>query len=306
MLEFLSQIQVFLKENKKLVVATVVKTWGSAPRQVGSCMIISDTGDIVGSVSGGCVEGAVLKKAQEVFESGKSQYLKFGVSDEEAWAVGLSCGGSIEVFVEIFLAHHEPKIWKVLNEALENNQRAILFTPLSENEETRHLLVNCKGELIGQDSRATITKIAAEKFNKRQIETFEFEGSNWFGQVFPKKSQLIIVGAAHITVDLIQLAKIFGFETILIDPRSIFTDKINFPTPPDKKFSDWPAEVLPDYDLDTDTYAVLLTHDPKIDDQALHILLPSNIAYIGALGSKKTHEKRVKRFDMQQCILWTK
>lgn len=295
MKEFLPQIHAFLKENKKLVIATVIKTWGSAPRQPGACMIISDAGDIVGSVSGGCVEGAVWKKAQEVFANGKSQYLKFGVSDDEAWAVGLSCGGSIEVFVEMFLAHTSPHIWKVLENDLQNDKTVVLMTAL-DTHAPRHLLIEVPKKNRTDDNKNGARAInAIESPRQRKNEVFENDGILWWTQVFPKKSQLIIIGAAHITVDLVQLANSFDFETIVIDPRGIFSEKTNFPTPPDQLFSDWPDEVLPNFDLDNHTYAVLLTHDPKIDDQALHRLLKSEVAYIGALGSKKTHEKRIQR-----------
>ncbi|MEM1121104.1 MAG: XdhC family protein, partial [Bacteroidota bacterium] len=111
------------------------------------------------------------------------------------------------------------------------------------------------------------------------------------------KSQLLIIGAAHITVDLVTLGKMYGFETIVIDPRGIFTNKTQFTTPPDQLYEKYPAEVLPDYDLDAHTYAVVLSHDPKIDDNALHILLKSDVAYIGALGSRKTQAKRVARLQ---------
>jgi len=106
---------------------------------------------------------------------------------------------------------------------------------------------------------------------------------------------MLIVGAAHITVDLVALAKQFDFETVVIDPRGIFSEKTQFPVQPDHLYVDRPAEILPTYDLDAYSFAVLLTHDPKIDDQALHLLLRSDIAYIGALGSRRTHAKRVKR-----------
>jgi xanthine dehydrogenase accessory factor len=136
---------------------------------------------------------------------------------------------------------------------------------------------------------------AHRAYSERKSQTVEIGDDKWFAQVFPSKDRLIIVGAAHITVDLVHLAQYFGFETVVIDPRGIFTDKTAFLTPPDRLANDWPAEILPEYTLDEYTYAVLLTHDPKIDDQALELLLKENIGYIGALGSKKTHEKRVKR-----------
>ena len=106
---------------------------------------------------------------------------------------------------------------------------------------------------------------------------------------------MLIIGAAHITADLVDLANTFGFESIVIDPRGTFASKTQFQTPPDVIFEKYPSEVIPDYTLDAYTYAVILSHDPKIDDNALHLLLKSHVAYIGALGSKKTHAKRIAR-----------
>ena len=277
--------------------ATVVRTWGSAPRQVGACMIVSNDGDILGSVSGGCVEGAVLKKVEEVFADGLPQYLKFNVSNDMAWSVGLSCGGALDVFVEMFPAHTSPDIWRELNAAFENNRRVLLLSSLSEKLPSLKFLRTVDGKIIGK-----IPDVALEKYLEHQTatiksQTFELENQMYFAQVFPKKSKLIIIGSTHITVDLVALANTFDFETIVIDPRGIFTEKINFPVRPDRMITDWPAEILSEFELDESAFGILLTHDPKIDDQALHIFLNSDIAYIGALGSKKSHEKRVQRLE---------
>jgi xanthine dehydrogenase accessory factor len=285
----------FLKNKQHFGIATVINTWGSAPRPIGSAMIVDENGQMAGSVSGGCVEGAVVKNAAEVLKSGKPKRLGFGITDDEAWAVGLSCGGSIQVFIEPFIAFTNPPIWKILRGCLQKNKGCILLTKLNDmgNE---HLLVLPNGDMIGKTPNEFLKNKALEAYNARKTQTIETEtGETWFVQVMPPKHTLIIVGAAHITVDLVHLAKYFGFETIVIDPRGIFANKTDFPTKPSKLYVDWPAEVLPDMSLDAYTYAVMLTHDPKIDDQALHILLKSGVAYIGCLGSKKTHEKRVKR-----------
>ena len=113
--------------------------------------------------------------------------------------------------------------------------------------------------------------------------------------VFPRRSQMIIVGAAHITAELVQLAHQFDFETIVIDPRGTFAKNTTFVVKPDQIFEKYPSEVLNDFPLDPYTYAVILSHDPKIDDDALQICLRKKVAYIGALGSKKNHEKRCQR-----------
>jgi xanthine dehydrogenase accessory factor len=201
------------------------------------------------------------------------------------------------VFIEPFLCFSEPKMWAILRGCLESNQGAILLTKLTEKT-LEHQLILADGKTVNTklvDFSGLVTA-ALDTYQQRKTKKIVTEDNDtWFAQVFPPKHKLIIIGAAHITVDLVHLAHYFGFETTVIDPRGIFANKTDFPTPPNALHVDWPAEILPEMTLDAYTYVVLLTHDPKIDDQALHILLRSNVAYIGALGSKKTHEKRVNR-----------
>ena len=295
MIELFSQIENFVKKGKKLAIATVIQTWGSGPRPVGSSMIISEDLEMAGSVSGGCVEGAILKSVPNVLKTNTPMRVGFGVTDEEAWAVGLSCGGQIQIFIEPFLAQNDAEKWEILRGCFSENRGAVLLTKLND-EASEHFLVVPEQVRGASEAPRTLAENALRAYTERKTQTFTLEdGETWFLQVFPPKTKLVIVGAAHITVDLVHLAQYFGFETIVIDPHGIFAEKTQFPTPPDQLFVDWPAEILPDMSLDAYTFAVLLTHDPKIDDQALHILLKSDVAYIGALGSKKTHEKRMKR-----------
>jgi xanthine dehydrogenase accessory factor len=297
MQEFLSKINDFVAKNQRFATATVTQTWGSGPRPIGSMMLIGEDGTMSGSVSGGCVEGAVIKLAAQVLRENTPKLVSFGVSDDEAWSVGLSCGGSIEVFIEPFLGFSEPKMWEILRGCLEHNQGAILLTKLTEKT-LEHQLILADGTAINTElvDFSGLVTAALDTYQQRKTKKIVTEDNDtWFAQIFPPKHKLVIIGAAHITVDLVHLAHYFGFETTVIDPRGVFANKTDFPTQPNALHVDWPAEILPQIKLDAYTYAVLLTHDPKIDDQALHILLRSNVAYIGALGSKKTHEKRVKR-----------
>lgn len=300
MKELFSVIEDWTNQNKEFAIATVIQTWGSSPRPIGSSMIVSSDMEMAGSVSGGCVEGAVIKSALPLIENKAGQRLAYGVADEDAWAVGLSCGGKMQVFAERFLAFderpEEKEVWENLQDCLSNNKACVLMTRIADGE-PHHLLVLPDGSVFGKNPKEVLVKEGLRAYNERKNQMIEQEGSNYFAQVFPRKSQMLIIGAAHITVDLVELAKLYDFETIVIDPRGIFSSKTQFTSPPDKIFSDYPAEVLPDYTLDAYTYAVVLSHDPKIDDNALHLLLPSKATYIGALGSKRTHAKRVKRLE---------
>ena len=298
MKDIFDQIGHFEAKNAPFAIATVIQTWGTGPRPVGSSMIISKDLEMAGSVSGGCVEGAVLSAVTEVLENNKPKRLGFGVTDEEAWAVGLTCGGQIQVFIEPFLAFTDPEMWKILRGCLSENRGAVLMARLNEEVSEHFLIVpdSIDGVTLSHPVNSVLAENGLRAYAERKTQTVELaDGTTWFAQVFSPKMKLVIIGAAHITVDLVHLAQYFGFETTVIDPRGIFAEKTQFPTPPDHLFVEWPAEVLPDLSLDAYTFAVLLTHDPKIDDQALHLLLRSGVAYIGALGSRKTHEKRVKR-----------
>lgn len=293
----LPTIEKWTTAQQPFVIARVIKTWGSAPRPVGSAMLVSKDMEIAGSVSGGCVEGAVIKAAQQVMESGHSLRLAYGVTDEDAWSVGLSCGGKIQVFAEPFWAYEseEKAIWERMQHCFKHNEGCILVTKIQDGPGER-LLVLPDGEVVGTIHPALVTA-ALRVYRERQNQTVEIAGTAYFIQVFPRKSQLLIIGAAHITVDLIDLAHKYDFETIVIDPRGFFVEKTQFVTVPDQLITKYPSEVLEDFKLDPYTYAVILSHDPKIDDNALHLLLKSSIGYIGALGSKRTHAKRVNRLQ---------
>jgi xanthine dehydrogenase accessory factor len=266
-------------------------------------MLVADDMEMAGSVSGGCVEGAVIRESLPLIAAGEGRPLNFGVTDDDAWAVGLSCGGKISVMAERFMAYddrpEEQAVWQTLEKRLAANQPLVLITRVGGGEPF-HALVLPDGQTVGQSIDPSLREAALRAYRERRHELLEAESEGdptWFVQVFPRRSQLLIVGAAHITVDLVTLANFYDFETVVIDPRGIFSEKTQFTTEPDLIFDQYPEEVLPNFDLDAYTYAVVLSHDPKIDDNALHRLLRSEVAYLGALGSRKTHAKRVRRLS---------
>lgn len=298
MKEILATLQDWQKAGKDYALATVIKTWGSSPRPVGSVMAVSRELEMAGSVSGGCVEGSVLREVPAVLDSGLPRLLTFGVTNDTAWSVGLTCGGSISVWLEPLAGSGTDKQQQKLNEELfhhlQADRSAILVSKLTTGRLERTLLLP-DGSQSGTPLPQQQINAALDVYRHRQSGTISTEAEEWFVRVFPRRSRLFVIGAAHIAVDLVHLAQYFDFETVVIDPRGIFADRTVFTTPPDHLIRDWPAEILPDYDFDPYTFAVLLSHDPKIDDQALQLLLNTDVAYIGALGSKRTHAKRVER-----------
>jgi xanthine dehydrogenase accessory factor len=291
MKDFQGQIENWQRNQKKIALARVIQTWGSSPRPVGSVMLISSDLEIVGSVSGGCVEGAVVKEAKTIFETSKSKRIAYGVTDDDAWAVGLSCGGKIQLYVQPWTTEN---VFAELNQKLSNNEGCVLVTSLTEGV-SRNTLIDKIGKSSTNDLSPTLIENAKQAYAKRTNQTITENGIEYFIHVFPPRSKMIIIGAAHITADLVKLAHEFDFETIVIDPRGTFAKNTTFAIKPDQLFEKYPSEVLNDFELDQYTYAVILSHDPKIDDDALQILLRKNVAYIGALGSKKNHEKRTIR-----------
>ncbi|MEM7368915.1 MAG: XdhC family protein [Bacteroidota bacterium] len=300
MQDILYDLESWMQSDKDFAIATVIKTWGSSPRLPGSALAVSSEQEMLGSVSGGCVEGAVMQASLEILNSNVPQRLDYGVADEDAWRVGLSCGGKLSVFAERFVGRSakpaDREVWTELLKASHQNKGCVMLTQMSGGENA-HLLVFPDGHEIGLLAGKGLTSLALNAYQARKNQVILHEEVEYFAQVFPRKSQLLIIGSAHITVDLVELAHDFGFETIVVDPRGIFSQKTTFSTPPDHMHQQWPQEVLEGLSLDAYTYAVLLTHDPKIDDPALHILLRSGVAYIGALGSSRTHRKRVARLQ---------
>jgi len=299
----------WISSGEPFVLARVISTWRSAPRKTGAAMLIGPGMKVAGSVSGGCIEGAVIEEAVEVLETGQPRQLNYGVEDDLALSVGLSCGGEVSVLVEKHWAFsNDPetrKVWVTLQNCIRNNQPAVLISPLTAESETTDeneiplLVLPDKGEYVGgflnnQDEAAGLAMTA---YTGRENSIVEIDGRNCFIQVFPRKDQLLIIGAGHITIPLVRFAKELDFITVVIDPRGVFSTPERFDVPPDKLINKWPDQVLNDWPLNEDTYAILLTHDPKIDDPALHILLKHNLPYIGALGSSRTHAKRCARLE---------
>lgn len=287
----------FFNKAQPFALATVVHTWGSAPRPAGAMMLVGENKEIAGSVSGGCVENAVIEEALQVMQTGEPRLLEFGVSDETAWSVGLACGGKIKVFVEK-VTGDAAGLWEEILKAWQQNRPCLLVKDLSTSASRRgDFLIFPDGRQMGSPGKIgpEMREAAEHFFNIRKSGLQEVEGKPFFFQLFPARSRLLIIGAAHIAVPLVKFARALDFEIILIDPRRIFADSQRFPDAPDRILPRWPAEALKNLEINEDTYAVLLSHDPKIDDGALHILLRSNAAYIGALGSRKTHAKRCDR-----------
>jgi xanthine dehydrogenase accessory factor len=283
-------------EGTSIALATVVQTWGSSPRRAGAKMALTPDGKITGSVSGGCVEGAVYETGVEVLKSNQPRLLHFGVADETAWEVGLACGGSIDVFVKPL----DEGFFRALREVLVNEKTAVVVTVIRGPAELlgREMLVEENGSVTGslseeinQQAIALARETLAPGESRRAMLNDDIEV---FAEVILPPPTLIAVGGVHITIALMALAKTLGYRTVVIDPRSAFGNEERFPNV-DKLIQRWPDEAFEEIPLTRSTAVAMLTHDPKLDDPALKIALPSPAFYVGALGSKTTQSKRRQR-----------
>jgi xanthine dehydrogenase accessory factor len=296
MRDILSDLDRWRADNKSIALATVIQTWGSSPRRAGAKMALTPDGKITGSVSGGCVEGAVYETGVEVLKSNQPQLLHFGVADETAWEVGLACGGSIDIFVEPL----NTELFKPLRSILVEEHPAVLVTVVrGPNELLGHeMLVRDEGNVTGTISdklnRQTVDLARETLLQGKSHRAMLNEGVEVFMEVILPPPTLIAVGGVHITVALMALAKTLGYRTVVIDPRSAFGNEERFLNV-DQLIPLWPDEAFQQIPITRSTAIAMLTHDPKLDDPALKIALPSQAFYIGALGSKSTQAKRRKR-----------
>jgi xanthine dehydrogenase accessory factor len=271
MRELLPQLEDWLKDGERVAIATVVSTWGSAPRPAGSYMAISESGELAGSVSGGCVESAVVNAAKEVLRDQKPQRLHFNVADETAWNVGLSCGGEIDIFVQLadkgFLGGVIPKI--------KADEAVTVKTVIS-------------GPHAGAQS-ASANGNSAPAIEKRS------EGEEFVNPIQPSPT-LIMVGGVQIAEVLAKLAEEMHFRTVLIDPRKVFASNKRF-SHVHKVLNAWPQNTLEELNMTSATAVTSLSHDPKIDDPALIAALNSPAFYVGALGSSRTQAARRERLS---------
>jgi xanthine dehydrogenase accessory factor len=271
-------------EGRTLALATVVETWGSSPRPVGSHMIVDSDMRIEGSVSGGCIENSVIQAVMRVLDEGRPRLLEFTVTTEMAWEAGLSCGGHMKVLVEPF------------------RDKQALFPHLSGTlkQGVRWLVTDCEsGDFwfsqdetsVGSDDiRAAVEGLLPDLYKSRLEEV---GGRTCFLQRYDDPIHLVVLGAVHVAQALLPMAEQLNIRTTLIDPRTAFATGERFPGVEIRH--DWPDEALEKLDLGPGTAIVTLTHDAKLDDPALDFALKSDAFYIGALGSKKTNALRHKR-----------
>jgi len=261
MREVLEELNAWSHDGEEIAIAMVVETWGSSPRPLGSKMVVTRSGKMAGSVSNGCIEGAVFEEAQKVLKSGTPKIAAFGVADDVAFEVGLACGGHIEVFIQPF-GRAQQQLLAMLN----RNEPATLQT-----------------NLVSGDAEVIEGTPPGTELAKRDGDVFV--------EPFRRPAHLVIIGAIHIAIPLHRLAKLMGYRVTVVDARAKFATHERFPEA-DELIVAWPDEAMTKIAVDNSTYVVVLTHDPKFDLPALRSVLKKNPGYIGAIGSRKTNQNR--------------
>jgi xanthine dehydrogenase accessory factor len=291
--------------------AVVVRTFGSAPRPEGAVLLYAADGRIAGSVSGGCVEGAAAEQIEHARATGNARVIRYGISDEQAWDVGLACGGTIDVLVE-------PAVSSVAIRAATESvgaggHGAAVVTPLPADspppEGGPHepgegappelkLVVHEDGRLDGTLGEgaldAALVEGALEALRRGQSRTVELGGRSLFIEAFPVRPRLVVVGAVEVARSLVRLAGELGFETVVIDGRASFATPERFPEV-ERLIVGWPDEIADDIGLGPNDAVAVLTHDVKFDEPAIVEALRRGCRYVGAVGSRRTQTDRRQR-----------
>jgi xanthine dehydrogenase accessory factor len=306
MKELLDTLAAWQAEGVRVGRAVVVRTFGSAPRPEGASLLYSSDGRIAGSVSGGCVEGAAARDIDAALASGRSRVIRYGISDEQAWDVGLACGGTIDVLIE-------PEVAPELVVAASADASAVVITPLpGDSPPPAHgphhpgpgstpaprITVDADGRLSATTGDAAtdeaLAEAAADALLRGTSRTIEAGGRQFFVEAYPARPRLVIVGAVEVARSLVSLARELGFETIVVDGRPAFATRERFPTA-DQLIVAWPDEAAEAIALGPLDAVAVMTHDPKFDEPAIAQALRRGCRYVGAIGSRKTQAARHDR-----------
>ncbi|MGW5238501.1 XdhC family protein [Monashia sp. NPDC004114] len=319
MREVLTELMQWWSAGETVAVGTVVGTWRSAPRQPGASMLVGPGGEAVGSVSGGCVEGAVYELGQEVVDSGRPVLQRYGVSDDDAYAVGLTCGGILDVFVEKVSRETFPELGDVAAD-IEGGRPVAVATVIEHPEPTwlgRRLVIRpeddddvaatAQGSLgsgrvddaVRDDARGMLAQGSTGILTYGPDGERRGEGMRVFVASHAPKPRMLVFGAIDFAAAVARVGSFLGYHVTVCDARPVFATKSRFPGA-DEVIVKWPHDYLQhevdEGRVDARTVIAVLTHDPKFDVPLLEVALRlPEVAYIGAMGSRRTHEDRLER-----------
>jgi xanthine dehydrogenase accessory factor len=281
--DLLATARAWLSRDGRVALATIVDTWGSAPVPVGGQMVIAGDTRFEGSVSGGCVEGEVITLAAEALEDGRTRLVPFGVEDQAAWRVGLPCGGRIQILIERLAGANDAHLLDAMIEARAKRRPFVISTDTVTGERR---VWRDAGEAAGDDD-------IAQRFISGRSSLETQAGRSVFVHTRLPPPRIVIIGATHIAQCLCELTRVAGYETLVVDPRTAFASPARFPHA--KIVTEWPQDALPSIGLDAYTGLATLAHVEHIDDEALLLATRAPCFYVGALGSRRNHARRVER-----------
>jgi xanthine dehydrogenase accessory factor len=304
--ELLQQLDSWRHDGVEPARAVVIRTFGSAPRPEGATLLVSDDGRLAGSVSGGCVEGAAYQEVERARSDGRQRVIRYGISDEEAWDVGLACGGTIDVLMqpslpaEVELAARE--LGRAVLTRLPADSPGPAFGPVSPAEgsapEPALILEAGRDSLVGTsgDTAADEALVAAatDALLRGMSRTVEVGGRQYFVEAFARRPRLVIVGAVQVAIPLVALAGTLGYATAVVDGRPAFASRERFPDV-DQLVEGWPDDVAEEIGLGPEDAVAVLSHDVKFDEPAIVTALARGCRYVGAVGSRKTQADRHQR-----------
>jgi xanthine dehydrogenase accessory factor len=295
----LAKLDEWAADDPHLAIATVVRTAGSTPRPTGARLLVDSDGRMAGSVSGGCLEAAVIGEAQATLAGeAPPRLLHYGISDEMGWEVGLACGGSVDIFVESVRWDGSDRVLTAVSDAVGSDRAVALLTVVSGAPAGARTAVSDDGSRVGSLGSTALDSGVASAVQRRLTSgiagTDEVGGISVFIDPIVPAPHLAIIGAVHIAIALSTMAKAAGYRVTVVDPRTAFLTGERLPDA-DRLIAKWPDEGLPSLGLGPRDAAVCLAHDPKFEDPALAVLLRSPAGYVGAIGSRTTHGKRVAR-----------
>lgn len=317
MRDILTSLQAWYETDDPLAVATVVDVRKSAPRQPGAAMAVAADGEVAGSVSGGCVEGAVYQLAQQVLASGVPELVHYGYSDDEAFAVGLTCGGELDVFVERVDPPAMPWFGRLLNCIADETPvvvAKVIDVSSVDGVPPVDGVAPARGEtmLIGvdwmqgtlrteglqvavvDDARGMLEQgRTAERRYGRHGER-RLDDVRVFVSSFAPRPRMYVFGAIDYAAAVARIGHFLGYHVTVCDARATFATTLRFPDA-DEVIVDWPHRYLQRVTLDQRAAICVLTHDPKFDVPLLEVALRSPASYIGAMGSRRTHDERLAR-----------
>ena len=307
MKELLEDIARWRAAGKGVALARVVGTDGSGPRDPGAAMAVNEDSEVVGSVSGGCVEGAVLTEGLKVLERGIPKLVTYGIADDDAFAVGLTCGGTIHIFIDEF----NDEIDEAISAALQTGEPAALATVVQGPGAGSKLLVRADGPSIGTlgdpDLDRVVTRDALGELEAGRTGTRNYgvhgearreEGVQVFIESFALPPKMIIFGAIDFTAALARLGRVLGYHVTVCDARPVFATRKRFPMA-NEVINEWPDRYLAvvGKELGPRDAVCVLTHDPKFDVPAIMAAVETKAGYLGVMGSRRTHDKRLVRLE---------